>query len=63
MMRFVGCQIVLAAMVFGLTGCGGGGEMEGMPSDTTPKVLVMPDSMKGANFNRTPPAPDKAAPK
>jgi hypothetical protein len=62
MMRFVGCQVVLAAVVFGLAGCGGGGEMEGMPQDTTYRAPVMPDSMKGANFQKTPAPVGKAAP-
>ena len=29
--RFVVCQLALAVVVCGLAGCGGGGEMEGMP--------------------------------
>ena len=58
--RFVGCQLGLAVVVCGLAGCGGGGDMEGMPQDTKTHVVpVMPDSMKGANFKKTP----EAAPK
>ena len=57
MRRFVVCQLASFAVVLcGLAGCGGGGEMEGMPTDTTYRAPVMPDAMKGAM------TPNKAVP-
>jgi len=51
MMRSVCCQFVLAAVLFGLTGCGGSSLDPGMPNENLPpKVPVMPDAMKGANM-------------
>jgi hypothetical protein len=58
--RYVVCQLAAAVVLTGLAGCGGGGEMEGMPQDTTYRVPVMPESMKPGNFKKGP--DPKAAP-
>jgi hypothetical protein len=39
----------VAAVVFGLEGCGGG-SVETLPPNPEYKVPVMPDAMKGANM-------------